>query len=100
GSATLTPDGRAVVGQVATVLQANPGVRVRIEGHTDSTGTDADNMALSQARAETVRNTLVSLGVAPDRLTVAWFGESRPLVPDTRPENQAITRRVEFVVLP
>jgi outer membrane protein OmpA-like peptidoglycan-associated protein len=100
GSATLTADGRAVVERVAAVLQANPGVRVRIEGHTDSTGSAQANLALSQARAETVRTVLQSLGIAPDRMTVAFFGATRPLVPDTSPANQAINRRVEFVVLP
>jgi outer membrane protein OmpA-like peptidoglycan-associated protein len=100
GSATLTADGRTVVERVAAVLRANPAVRVRIEGHTDSTGTPEGNLALSQARAETVRDVLQSLGIAPERMTVAFFGATRPLVPDTNPANQAINRRVEFVVLP
>jgi outer membrane protein OmpA-like peptidoglycan-associated protein len=98
-SATLTAQGRAVVANVATILQAHPTVRVRIEGHTDSTGTPARNLALSQARAETVRTTLASLGVDPARMATAGFGATRPLVPDTTPENQAINRRVQFVVL-
>jgi outer membrane protein OmpA-like peptidoglycan-associated protein len=99
GSATLTGQGQTVVGQVAALLRAHPTVRVRIEGHTDSTGTPASNQALSLARAETVRATLVSLGVAADRLSTVGFGASQPLVPDTTPENQAINRRVQFVVL-
>jgi outer membrane protein OmpA-like peptidoglycan-associated protein len=99
GSAILTPQGLAVVQNVAAILKANPTVRVRIEGHTDSTGTPQNNLALSQARAETVRATLVQLGIAPDRMSTAGFGATRPLVPDTTPANQAINRRVEFVVL-
>jgi outer membrane protein OmpA-like peptidoglycan-associated protein len=99
-SATLTPQGRAIVVQVADILKANPTVRVRIEGHTDSNGSAAANLALSQARAQTVFSTLVSLGVVADRMTTAGFGESRPEVPDTTPANQAINRRVAFVVLP
>lgn len=98
-SATLTAQGRAVVGNVATILQAHPAVHVRIEGHTDSTGTPAHNLELSQARAETVRATLASLGVDPARMSTAGFGATRPLVPDTTPANQAINRRVQFVVL-
>ncbi len=98
-SATLTPQGQQVVAQVADLLKAHPTVRVRIEGHTDSTGTPEKNQALSLARAETVRATLVSLGIAADRLTTAGFGATQPLVPDTTPENQAINRRVQFVVL-
>jgi outer membrane protein OmpA-like peptidoglycan-associated protein len=89
-----------VVENVAAILKAHPAVRVRIEGHTDSTGTPATNLALSQARAETVRATLESLGIAADRMSTVGFGATQPLVPDTTPANQAINRRVQFVVLP
>jgi outer membrane protein OmpA-like peptidoglycan-associated protein len=98
GSATLTPEGRAVVAHVADVLAANPAIRVRIEGHTDTNGTPESNLVLSQARAQTVRDTLVSLGVAPERLTPVGLGQSGLKVPDDTPANQAINRRVEFIV--
>lgn len=100
GSATLTADGQAVVAHVADVLAANPTIRVRIEGHTDTNGTPESNLVLSQARAETVRATLVSLGLAADRLTAAGLGQAGLKVPDDSPENQAINRRVEFIVSP
>jgi len=99
GSATLTAQGRASVERAAAVLASHPEVRVRIEGHTDSTGTAEANLVLSRARAQTVVDTLRSLGVAADRMTAAGFGEARPKVPDTTPANQAINRRVEFIVL-
>jgi outer membrane protein OmpA-like peptidoglycan-associated protein len=99
-SATLTPAGRAAVAQASTVLQANPGVNVRIEGHTDSVGSPEHNLALSRARAQQVRSTLQSLGVAAERMTSDGFGESRLKVPDTSAANQAINRRVEFIVQP
>jgi outer membrane protein OmpA-like peptidoglycan-associated protein len=99
GSATLTPQGRAVVENVAAILKTHPTARVRIEGHTDTTGTPESNLLLSQARAETVRATLASLGIAADRMTAAGFGATQPLVPDNSPANQAINRRVQFVVL-
>ncbi len=98
GSAALTADGQAVVAKAAAVLQANPTVRVRIEGHTDSTGNDRANQELSLARAQTVLNALVAQGVSADRLSAAGLGSSRPEVPDTTPANQAINRRVAFVV--
>src|SRR5262249_289212 len=88
-SATLTPEGQAVVAQAATILAANPAVHVRIEGHTDSTGGAAANLALSQARALTVLNTLQSLGIAADRMTAIGYGSTRPKVPDTTPANMA-----------
>jgi len=100
GSATLTPEGRAVVGTVASILAANPAIRVRIEGHTDSRGAAAANLVLSQARAQTVLGTLQSLGIAANRMTAVGYGESRPKVPDTSVANMAVNRRVELVVLP
>jgi outer membrane protein OmpA-like peptidoglycan-associated protein len=97
-SATLTPEGRSAVEQAAALLSANPGVRVSIEGHTDSRGTAAKNLALSRARAQTVVATLRSLGVDAGRMTSDGFGETRPKVADDSPANQAINRRVEFIV--
>ncbi|NUR70865.1 MAG: OmpA family protein [Hamadaea sp.] len=97
-SAVLTAAGRAAVASAATILQANPAVIVRIEGHTDDTGTAAHNLELSKARAATVLNTLISLGVAKKRLSSNGFGESRPRVPNTSDHNRAINRRVEFIV--
>jgi outer membrane protein OmpA-like peptidoglycan-associated protein len=98
GSAALTADGQAVVVRAAAVLTANPAVRIRIEGHTDSTGNDRSNQELSLARAQAVLNALVAQGISADRLSAAGFGSSRPEVPDTTPANQAINRRVAFVV--
>lgn len=97
-SATLTADGQAALVKAATILQANPAVRVSIEGHTDTRGSAASNLRLSQARAQTVLEVLVSLGVARDRLTSAGFGESRLRVPDDTAANKALNRRVEFIV--
>ncbi|WP_125777036.1 OmpA family protein [Antribacter gilvus] len=97
-SADLTPEGRATVEQAAAVLLANPDITVRIEGHTDSVGAEDRNLALSQGRAQTVLTTLVGLGVAPERLSAQGFGESVPKVAESTPQDQAINRRVDFVV--
>jgi outer membrane protein OmpA-like peptidoglycan-associated protein len=98
GSAVLTPAGRAAVAKAAEILNANPAVVVRIEGHTDSTGSAQSNLELSRARANTVMNSLIAAGVAKERLSAIGFGESRPKVPDTSAANRAINRRVEFIV--
>jgi outer membrane protein OmpA-like peptidoglycan-associated protein len=97
-SEKLTANGQAVVQNAATILKANPNVKVSIEGHTDLTGTAARNQTLSEARAKTVLDTLVSLGIAPDRLSSRGFGESRPKVPGTDDAANAVNRRVEFIV--
>ncbi|WP_432981994.1 OmpA family protein [Dactylosporangium sp. CA-233914] len=97
-SATLTAQGRAVVENAASILRANPAIRVSIEGHTDLTGTAAHNQTLSENRARTVLDTLVSLGIAPDRLSSRGFGESRPKVQGSDAAANAVNRRVEFIV--
>jgi outer membrane protein OmpA-like peptidoglycan-associated protein len=96
--ATLTADGQATVVRAAGLLRRNVAVRVRIEGHTDNDGSAAANLTLSQARAQSVLNALVTLGIRADRLTAVGYGEDRPKVPNTSPENRALNRRVEFVV--
>jgi outer membrane protein OmpA-like peptidoglycan-associated protein len=97
---TLLPRSRASVLRAARILKANPGLRIRIEGYTDNLGSTRVNRELSAARAEVVRLTLIHAGVAANRLQVAWFGESRPLVPNTSATYRARNRRVELVVLP
>ncbi len=99
GSAVLTGSSDATLTRIAAILKANPGVRVRIEGNTDSTGDAADNQALSEARARAVYHALVRLGINPDRLTTIGYGESRPLVPNTSEANRATNRRVTFRVI-
>jgi outer membrane protein OmpA-like peptidoglycan-associated protein len=97
---TLLPRSRASALRAARILKANPGLRIRIEGYTDDLGSARVNRELSAARADVVRLTLIHAGVAANRLQVAWFGESRPLVPNTSATYRARNRRVELVVLP
>jgi len=100
GSATLTPSGSAVVKRAAQILTANPSVNVRIEGYTDDLGDWDVNKALSSARADTVRRTLVADGIDAGRLSSFGWSEEHPKVPNTSAANRATNRRVEFVVLP
>lgn len=80
-------------------MKANPHIkRVRIEGHTDETGTRELNMQLSEARANSVREHLIKKGVKPERLTAKGFGPDRPLVPGKDEVARAKNRRVEFIV--
>lgn len=97
GSSTMTPQAQAEARAFARAMAAPQmaGLHFAIEGHTDASGDRGTNMALSQARAQSVVDYLVSQGVDPSRLTAKGFGPDRP-IPGTRPSAPA-NRRVEFV---
>jgi len=82
----------------ASVLRANPGVRLRIEGHCDQRGSTEYNLALGQRRAEAVRAYLVNLGIDGSRLSTLSYGKERPLVEGEDEETFARNRRAEFAV--
>ena len=94
--AILTPDSYEVLDQVAASLVANPDVRVEVAGHADVTGAPELNRPLSLARAETVRDYLVSQGVAPDRLVPRGYGADQPVADNDTEEGRAQNRRVEL----
>jgi OmpA-OmpF porin, OOP family len=85
---------------IAKVLKDNPAVRVKIVGHTDADGADADNLNLSKRRAAAVKNELVkSFGIDASRIETDGKGESQPIAPNNTPANKALNRRVEFIKL-
>ncbi|MFT7475104.1 MAG: outer membrane protein OmpA-like peptidoglycan-associated protein [Verrucomicrobiales bacterium] len=98
GSASLTPDGSAVVDSVAALLNRSVGIRVEVHGHTDSDGDETRNQVLSQERAQAVVVALAQRGVDTARLTAIGFGESNPIQPNITSEGRAVNRRIEFVV--
>ncbi|WP_238540034.1 kelch repeat-containing protein [Corallococcus macrosporus] len=100
GQSTLSDEELRNLDAVADYLKANPGVSLRIEGHTDSTGPDELNRTLSQERADAVRTHLIQRGVAPSRLTAKGYGPDRPLTTNDTPEGRGTNRRVEFVTEP
>ena len=81
------------------VLKANPDVRIRVDGHTDSDGAAAYNKGLSERRASAVKERLVAAGIDADRLEVKGFGESNPIVPNDSAANKRENRRVELTIL-
>ncbi len=90
----LTADSRTTLDSVAARLNELTNISGVIEGHTDSSGSDAYNQALSERRARTVRTYLVSKGVAASRLQSAGFGESKPIADNTSDAGRAQNRRV------
>jgi OOP family OmpA-OmpF porin len=99
GSANFKAGGGsdAVVDQLKTFLDQNPKItKLRIEGHTDNTGTPDSNIALSGARALTVKNAAIAKGVAKTRLLAVGFGQSKPIGDNTTEEGRSKNRRTEF----
>lgn len=100
GKATLKPESRPVLNQVALQIRAHPEIpRIRVEGHTDSVGDEQENLFLSQGRADSVRRYLISRGVKKDKLVAVGYGESRPIDTNATRRGRAANRRVEFVIL-
>lgn len=97
--ATLKPESMGTLNMVADVLKNNPEIRFDIQGHTDNSGNAAHNLALSQQRAEAVKQQLVAMGVDGARLSTKGLGDTKPMADNASPEGRANNRRVEFVTL-
>jgi outer membrane protein OmpA-like peptidoglycan-associated protein len=96
GKATLTPEARAVLRDIATQLVENPQYRIQISGHTDNVGSRAANLRLSLARARTVETFLEANGVPPTQLTAKGFGPDVPVESNRSAAGRAMNRRVEL----
>jgi outer membrane protein OmpA-like peptidoglycan-associated protein len=97
GKATLKPESETPLGEILKVLSAHADWKMRVEGHTDNTGTRAINQTLSEQRASSVTAWLASHGVDKARLTPQGFGDSKPVADNGTDEGKAKNRRVEFV---
>ena len=98
GRATLKPGAVAVLDRLAAYLQANPQTRLLIEGHTDSTGSEATNEVLSQRRADAVASALIERGVSAQNLRAVGKGESLPVASNDTAAGRQQNRRVEVVL--
>jgi outer membrane protein OmpA-like peptidoglycan-associated protein len=96
--ANLKPGAREKVARVASILHSHPDLKIEVEGHTDSVGSDAYNQRLSERRAESVRAGLVQDGVKSEVVGTTGFGESRPVATNGTPEGRQQNRRVEIVI--
>jgi OmpA-OmpF porin, OOP family len=97
GKATLQPASDGPLNQVLQMLQQADSLKVLIEGHTDNVGAPAANQALSEKRAQAVRDWLTAKGIAADRLTAKGYGASKPVADNNTEEGRAKNRRVELV---
>lgn len=97
--ARLTEYSKGILDRAAETLLGQPGMRVLIEGHTDSWGSDAYNLDLSDRRAASVRQYLIGRGVEPHRLESVGLGETQPIATNETPEGRLKNRRSVFRIL-
>ena len=94
GKATLKPNAKEEVTNIAEILKAFPNVTIKIGGYTDNTGSAAVNKKLSQDRADTVMNELVQLGIGKSRLEAEGYGPEHPVASNDTAEGRAENRRI------
>lgn len=99
GQTDLREEAMASLVEVVDLLQSEPDKNIRIEGHTDSTGDSETNLQISERRANSVFNALVSLGVDQERFAVAGMGEDFPIASNETDEGRAQNRRVDVILL-
>ena len=98
GKFSLRPAAREKLAKVAGILAGHPGLRMQVEGHTDSVGGDEYNQQLSEHRASGVRDYLTKAGIADSTVTSEGFGKSQPVVSNDTAAGRQQNRRVELVV--
>src|SRR5258706_364229 len=95
---TLRPGAREKLAKVSGIILGHPGLRIQVEGHTDSVGSDEYNMKLSESRANAVRDYLVAQGIPSANVTSQGFGKTMPVADNGNAAGRQMNRRVELVV--
>jgi outer membrane protein OmpA-like peptidoglycan-associated protein len=98
GKSALKPGAISTLKKIGDQLKGNDQVKISVEGHTDSVGSEATNQGLSEARAAAVRDALVSAGVTADRITVVGRGEAAPVTSNKTAAGRQQNRRVELII--
>ncbi len=98
GKFSLRPEAREKLAKVAGIVSGHPGLRLAVEGNTDSVGNDAYNQTLSEERGGSVRDYLVSQGMASGSVTSAGFGKTQPVATNDTAAGRQQNRRVEIVI--
>ena len=91
-------DAKLALAKMAGVLLAYPGLKLEVDGYTDSTGHDEFNQTLSDKRAEAVRTFLVQQGVSPDSMVAKGFGPANPIASNDTAQGRKLNRRVDMIV--
>jgi len=95
---TLKSEARERLAKISGIVEAYPGLKLQVEGHTDSIGSDEYNVQLSEKRADSVRAYLVSNGVRPDSVSAQGFGKADPVADNSTASGRKLNRRVDMVV--
>jgi outer membrane protein OmpA-like peptidoglycan-associated protein/tetratricopeptide (TPR) repeat protein len=95
----LSDESKAVIDQLTEFLTENPKIKIQVQGHTDNIGNDADNVKLSENRARSVFDYLVSKGLSKERITYKGFGKSMPVASNETEEGRGKNRRTVFVII-
>lgn len=95
-SASLRSESKAELNRLKRLLDENPKLKIRINGHTDNVGADKDNLTLSEKRAKSVYDFLAQQGIVAARLSYKGFGESQPISTNDTPQGRQVNRRTEF----
>ena len=99
-SAIIRPGLYSEIDRISNVLIKYPQTVIRVEGHTDSTGSESYNMVLSQRRADSVKNLIVQRGVSLTRIETMPYGESMPIADNSTEAGRSMNRRVEIKIAP
>jgi outer membrane protein OmpA-like peptidoglycan-associated protein len=98
GKYDLRPEAQIVLAKLSGIILSHPGLNLAVEGHTDSVGGDDFNLKLSQQRADTVRDYLVTQGLPDSSVTAKGFGKSDPVADNDTSDGRQQNRRVEIIV--
>src|ERR1700741_1927739 len=98
GKYDLKPPAREALAKMSGIVIAHPGLKLAVEGYTDSVGSDTSNLTRSQNRADTVRAYLVNQGLDPNTITATGYGKSNPVASNDTSEGRQQNRRVEIII--
>lgn len=98
-SSYLTEEAKVELDKLSKLLQRDASKKVRVDGHTDATGTEVYNQWLSEKRAVSVKNFLEQAGISASRITTEGLGQTKPVATNKTPEGRQKNRRVEVTIL-
>lgn len=97
GKSTIKSESQSIIDELVKLMKENPSLKISIEGHTDNVGNSNENKILSQNRAKSVMDAVISKGISKERMSYVGWGQERPVADNRTEEGRAKNRRVEIV---